>query len=95
MDGLQALTMSGGHETLPPKVIESLRRELRGNLLLSGDQGYELARQLSQHPQLQTLRLIALTADSEHPGRELAREAGVERYLIKPVGSADLAELFT
>jgi CheY-like chemotaxis protein len=57
--------------------------------------GYELARQLSQHPQLQTLRLIALTADSEHPGRELAREAGVERYLIKPVGSAELAELFT
>jgi two-component system, sensor histidine kinase len=57
--------------------------------------GYELARHLSQHPQLQTLRLIALTADSEHPGRELAREAGVERYLIKPVGSADLAELFT
>jgi CheY-like chemotaxis protein len=57
--------------------------------------GYEVARHLSQHPQLQTLRLIALTADSEHPGRELAREAGVERYLIKPVGSADLAELFT
>jgi len=57
--------------------------------------GYELARQLSQHPQLRTLRLIALTADSEHPGRELAREAGVERYLIKPVGSAELAELFT
>lgn len=57
--------------------------------------GYEVARHLSQHPQLQTLRLIALTTDSEHPGRELARDAGVERYLIKPVGSADLAELFT
>ena len=57
--------------------------------------GYELARHLSQHPQLQTLRLIALTADSEHPGRERARESGVERYLIKPIGSADLAELFT
>jgi two-component system, sensor histidine kinase len=57
--------------------------------------GYELARHLTQHPHLQALRLIALTADSEHPGRELAREAGVERYLIKPVGSAELAELFT
>jgi len=55
---------------------------------------YEVARHLSQHPQLQTLRLIAMTADSEHPGRELAREAGVERYLLKPVGSAELAELF-
>lgn len=57
--------------------------------------GYELARNLSQHPQLRTVRLIALTADSEHPGRERAREAGVERYLSKPVGSAELAELFT
>ena len=57
--------------------------------------GYEVARHLSQHPQLRSPRLIALTADSEHPGRELAREAGVERYLMKPVGSAALAELFT
>jgi CheY-like chemotaxis protein len=65
------------------------------DLKLPDMSGYEVARQLSQHPQLQTLRLIALTADSEHPGSELAREAGVERYLIKPVGSADLAELFT
>ena len=56
--------------------------------------GYEVARHLSQHPQLQSLRLVALTAHSEHPGRELAREAGIERYLIKPVGSADLDELF-
>jgi CheY-like chemotaxis protein len=57
--------------------------------------GYAVARQLSQHPQLQNLRLIALTANSEHPGRELAREAGIERYLIKPVGAAALEELFT
>ena len=55
--------------------------------------GYDVARHLSQHPQLQSLRLIALTVSSEHPGRELAREVGIERYLIKPVGSADLDEL--
>jgi CheY-like chemotaxis protein len=57
--------------------------------------GYAVARQLSQHPQLRNLRLIALTANSAHPGRELAREAGIERYLIKPVGAAALDELFT
>ena len=65
------------------------------DLELADMSGYEVARHLSQQPQLQTLRLIALTADSAHPGRELARAAGVERYLMKPVGSADLAELFT
>jgi two-component system, OmpR family, response regulator len=56
--------------------------------------GYEVARRLSHHPQAQNLRLVALTANSEHPGRELARETGIERYLIKPVSSADLDELF-
>jgi hypothetical protein len=34
-------------------------------------------------------------SNSAHPGRELAREAGIERYLIKPVGAAALEELFT
>ena len=57
--------------------------------------GYDVARHLSQHPKLQGLRLIALTSSSEHPGRELAREAGIERYLSQPVGSADLDELFS
>ena len=57
--------------------------------------GYEVARQLSQHPKLRGLRLIALTNSSEHPGRELAREAGIERYLSKPVGAADLEKLFS
>jgi CheY-like chemotaxis protein len=57
--------------------------------------GYDVARQLSQHPKLRGLRLIALTYSSEHPGRELAREAGIERYLSQPVGSAELDELFS
>jgi CheY-like chemotaxis protein len=54
--------------------------------------GYEVARQLSQ--QMHGLRLIALTGSSQHPGRELAREAGIERYLSKPVSSSDMNELF-
>ena len=57
--------------------------------------GYDVARHLSQHPQLRNLRLIALTVNSDHPGRELAREAGIERYLVKPVGAAALDELFS
>ena len=75
--------------------VEFLPTVLLVDLELPDMSGYELARRLSQHPRLQNLRLIALTANSEHPGRELAREAGIERYLIKPVGSEDLEELFT
>lgn len=56
--------------------------------------GYDVARQLSQHPSLRNLRIIAMTDSSEHAGRELAREVGFERYLAKPVVAAALDELF-
>jgi CheY-like chemotaxis protein len=56
--------------------------------------GYEVARLLRQHPQLQDVRLIALTLNGEHDSRELAREAGFERYLMKPVTGPALEELF-
>jgi CheY-like chemotaxis protein len=75
--------------------VEFVPTVLLVDLDLPDMSGYDVARHLSQHPQLQNLRLIALTDSSEHPGRELAREAGIERYLIKPVGPAALDELFT
>ena len=74
--------------------VEFLPTVLLVDLDLPDMSGYAVARQLSQHPQLQNLRLIALTTNSAHPGRELAREAGIERYLIKPVAAAALDELF-
>jgi len=56
---------------------------------------YDVARLLSQHPQLQDLRLIALARDGEHAGREHARESGFERYLRKPVSATALDRLLT
>jgi CheY-like chemotaxis protein len=55
--------------------------------------GYEVAQLLREHAQRQDLRLIALTSSREHAGRELARAAGFERYLLTPVTALDLAEL--
>ena len=55
--------------------------------------GYEVARLLRERAQSHDLRLIALTSSREHEGRELARAAGFERYLLKPVASFDLSEL--
>jgi len=47
--------------------------------------GYELATLLHQHPQLQQMRLIALTDECDHPAREHARASGFERYMVKPI----------
>ena len=55
--------------------------------------GYEVARLLRERAQSHDLRLIALTSSREHEGRELARAAGFERYLLKPVASFDLSKL--
>src|SRR5437763_14453649 len=49
---------------------------------------YDVARHLSQHPQLQNLRLIALTVNSDHPGRELTRQAASARYSVRCLGAA-------
>lgn len=57
--------------------------------------GYELARALHQHPRLQAMRLIALTNSGDHPGRELARASGFERYLVKPITAAALREILS
>ena len=55
--------------------------------------GYEVARILRVRAQSHDLRLIALTSSRKHAGRELARVAGFERYLLKPVAAIDLAAL--
>jgi CheY-like chemotaxis protein len=55
--------------------------------------GYEVAKVLHQHAHLQATRLIALTDNIEHPGRENARAAGFERYLVKPVTAIELQKV--
>jgi CheY-like chemotaxis protein len=53
----------------------------------------ELAQRLREHAQAQDLRLIAITSSRQHTGRDVARNAGFERYLLKPIGVAELSKL--
>jgi CheY-like chemotaxis protein len=53
----------------------------------------ELAQLLRERAQLHQLRLIAMTSSREHVGREVARNAGFERYLLKPIEAVDLSDL--
>jgi len=57
---------------------------------LPDEDGFEVARKIKSRSELQQIRLIALSGygQSQYPRR--AREAGFERYLVKPV---DLDEL--
>jgi CheY-like chemotaxis protein len=53
----------------------------------------ELAQLLRERAQTHHLRLIAMTSSHQHVGRDLARNAGFERYLLKPIATADLSNL--
>jgi CheY-like chemotaxis protein len=53
----------------------------------------ELAQLLRERAQLSHLRLIAMTSSRRHDGRDIARNAGFERYLLTPVAAADLSRL--
>jgi CheY-like chemotaxis protein len=55
--------------------------------------GYELAQTLRGRAPTRKLRLIALTTSRERQDPELARAAGFERYLLKPVAALDLSNL--
>jgi PleD family two-component response regulator len=53
----------------------------------------DLAQRLRERAQIHDLRLIAMTSSRQHNGRDVARNAGFERYLLKPIGVADLSNL--
>jgi CheY-like chemotaxis protein len=57
---------------------------------LAGTEAYDLASQLRRGAKQRAIRLIALTTDSEHPKREEARNAGFDRFLVKPATQAEL-----
>ena len=52
--------------------------------------GYELANHLRTLPQMHGVRLVALTGYGQPEGRELARSAGFDDHLVKPVEMAAL-----
>jgi CheY-like chemotaxis protein len=54
---------------------------------------YHVAWRLRDMSELRRVRLIALTGDYEHAYRDLARRAGFERFLAKPVSGAALRGL--
>ena len=81
--GREALTIAA--EFTPDIVLLELN-------LLDTD-GYELAQDLRERAQSKGLRIIVMTSSRQHPGRERARAAGCERYLLKPVIALDLLEV--
>jgi len=55
--------------------------------------GYEVARRIRKHPELQAAILVALTGYGQEEDRRRAQEAGFHAHLVKPAGLAALRAL--
>jgi CheY-like chemotaxis protein len=55
--------------------------------------GSELASLLQKTSRPQGVRVIGLTDSVEHPTKDVARAAGLERYLTKPVTQVELEKV--
>ncbi len=61
---------------------------------LPGIDGYELARRVRRRPDLDCVRLIALTGFDQPEDRIEARQAGFDAHLAKPMDVEELLRLF-
>ncbi len=73
-----------GHEALAVAQTERPQVILL-DIGLPGMDGYAVARALRQHPELKTTHLIAQSGYGRKEDRELAKAAGFNDYLVKPV----------
>ena len=55
--------------------------------------GYEVARRLRADPGLKNVRLIATTGYGNEKDLQLAREAGCDAHLVKPLEFSDVVKL--
>jgi PAS domain S-box-containing protein len=60
---------------------------------MPGVDGYELARRLRAEPSLAGVVLVAVTGYGQEQDRELARQAGFNHHLVKPVSYESLYDL--
>ena len=97
-NSLAALLSLRGHET---QVAFSGREALERlqtfkpdvvllDIALSGTNGYELARLLRAKPELQGVRLVALTGYAQPEDELQARAAGFDHHILKPVNLSAL-----
>ena len=62
---------------------------------LPGLNGYEVARQVRQHPLLGGVMLIAMTGYGQESDRQRAVAAGFDHHLVKPVNFAAVQRLLS
>jgi CheY-like chemotaxis protein len=80
-----ALALQAVHEERPDMIISDIG--------MPNSNGYDLARQVRQQPELDGVTLVALTGYGQDSDRQQAKEAGFDYHLVKPVSVEALENL--
>jgi two-component system, cell cycle response regulator DivK len=80
-DGEQAYEMAVTHK--PELVLMDVQ--------LPKEDGYSVTRRLRENPDMQSLKIVALTAHAMTQEAERARDAGCDAYFSKPIDTRSLA----
>lgn len=60
------------------------------DVMLPGQSGYDILRELRAAPATRDLPVLVLTARSQQPDRDLAARLGASRFMSKPFANADI-----
>ncbi|MHA6345499.1 response regulator transcription factor [Roseivivax sp. CAU 1761] len=75
---------------------EAVRRERPDvvilDVMLPGRSGYDILRDLRDHPETADLPVMILTARGQNRDRETAERAGVSCFMTKPFSNAEMLE---
>ena len=100
-DSIAMLLQISGHEVRVAysgqDALETAAEYLPDIILLDiglpGIDGYEVARRLRSHAQLERVKLIAVTGYGQEADRLQSQEAGFDYHLVKPVDAQKLQDL--
>jgi DNA-binding response OmpR family regulator len=60
------------------------------DVMLPGRSGYDILRELRDHPETRALPVLMLTARGQTKDREMAERAGVNAFMAKPFSNSEM-----
>ncbi|WP_316840925.1 response regulator [Pedobacter gandavensis] len=91
--GFQCLSAIGGEEGLDLLKREKGIAVVLMDMMMPGMDGYQAMAQMSAHPELKEIPVIAVTAQAMLGDRERCLDAGAVGYVSKPINVDELTDL--
>ena len=63
------------------------------DVMLPGKSGYDILRELREHPETEGLPVLMLTARGQTKDREMAERAGGNAFMAKPFSNSEMLEM--